>query len=98
MATTDPPAPTSPRDADPDLTDLLARHGVLMDGRALAALFKFGSSRSFRRAAQNGALPVSVFRIAGRRGWFARSRDVAAWLASAGALPTPPASEDAPMT
>lgn len=64
---------------------LVACHGDLMDGRALTALFKFSSSRSFRRSAAKGLLPVSVFRMPGRRGWFARTRDVAAWLAAAGA-------------
>lgn len=59
---------------------LLQIHGEIMDSDALAELFKFGSERSFRRAAAGGHLPVSVFRISGRRGWFARTRDVAAWL------------------
>lgn len=63
---------------------LFARHGELMDSRALVALFKFRSDRSFRRSAAQGRLPVSVFRVAGRRGWFARTRDVAEWLAMAG--------------
>jgi len=55
-----------------------------MDSRALTALFKFGSDRSFRRNACKGTLPVSLFRIPGRRGWFARTEDVAAWLAAIG--------------
>lgn len=66
---------------------LVACHGDLMDSRALTALFKFGSPRSFRRSAAKGLLPVNVFRVTGRRGWFARTRDVAAWLAAAGASP-----------
>lgn len=69
-----------------DATDLyallLARHGELMDAQALMELFKFGSTRSFRRNALK--LPVSIFRVAGRRGWFARTRDVAQWLQSVG--------------
>ena len=68
---------------------LLALHGELMDGQALAALFKFGSDRSFRRSASKGALPVSVFRVPGRRGWFARTRDVGLWLASASPSASP---------
>ncbi|MFC6187688.1 hypothetical protein ACFPZE_07080 [Pseudoxanthomonas mexicana] len=63
---------------------LVALHGELMDSQALVALFKFGSERSFRRSASKGALPVTVFRVPGRRGWFARTRDVAAWLAELG--------------
>lgn len=64
---------------------LVACHGDLMDGHALTALFKFSSPRSFRRSAAKGSLPVSVFRLPGRRGWFARTRDVAVWLAAVGA-------------
>lgn len=63
---------------------LVARYGELMDSRALTALFKFGSDRSFRRSAAKGTLPVSVFHMPGRRGWFARTRDVAMWLAAPG--------------
>lgn len=68
---------------------LLALHGELMDGQALAALFKFGSDRSFRRNASQGRLPVSVFRVPGRRGWFARTREVGQWLSSSPASPSP---------
>jgi hypothetical protein len=66
------------------LLDLLNLHGELMTSRDLAALFRFGSDRSFRRAAQTGALPVAIVKVPGRRGWFARTREVAAWLESLG--------------
>lgn len=68
-------------------SSLLALHGELMDSQALAALFKFRSGRAFRRSASKGALPVSVFRVPGRRGWFARTRDVGLWLTSASTSP-----------
>lgn len=73
--------PTSVVTTD-DSARLLASYGELMDSQALTAFFKFGSDRSFRRSAVRGALPVGVFRIPGRRGWFARTRDVAVWLAA----------------
>src|SRR3546814_8197240 len=60
-----------------DSVGLLARHGELMDSQALIAFFKFGSDRSFRRSAAKAALPVAVFRVPGRSGWFARTHDVA---------------------
>lgn len=63
--------------------DLLERYGELMDGAALAALFRFPSDRAFRRAVAKGVLPVAVFRMPGRPGVFARTRDVAHWLATA---------------
>lgn len=77
------PAP-SPEYVVEEGARLLARYGDLMDSRALTAFFKFASDRSFRRSATKGALPVSVFRVPGRRGWFARTQDVASWLAAAG--------------
>lgn len=67
-----------------DSGGLLARHGELMDSQALIAFFKFGSDRSFRRSAAKAALPVAVFRVPGRSGWFARTQDVALWLTTAG--------------
>lgn len=85
------PVPTLRDCSNEDGARLLALHGDLMDSRALTALFKFGSDRSFRRSASKGLLPVRVFRVAGRRGWFARTRDVAQWLATAERAPVTPA-------
>lgn len=76
---------SNPAHATPteEASRLLGMHGELMDSRALAAFFKFGSDRSFRRSADKGSLPVRVFRIRGRKGWFARTADVARWLTTA---------------
>lgn len=70
--------------AESFLARLIEKHGELMDSASLEALLRFGSNRSFRRAAAAGALPVRVFRIEGRSGWFARTEDVAVWLSSEG--------------
>src|SRR3546814_13297356 len=59
-----------------DIVGLLARHGELMDSQALIAFFKFGSDRSFRRSAATAALPVDVYRVPGRSGWFSRTQDL----------------------
>lgn len=40
----------------------------------------FASAEAFRIAFHSGRLPVPVFKIPGRQGWFARSTDVASWL------------------
>ncbi|MBB3814761.1 hypothetical protein FHY13_003132 [Xanthomonas arboricola] len=69
---------------------LLRRHGELLTGKALRQCLGFGSVRSFQRAVTEGALPVITFTLPGRRGRFARTRDVAAWLATLGALPPSP--------
>lgn len=72
---------TSPSPSEDGLVQqLLERYGELMDTAALVALFRFPSDRAFRRAVVKGALPVPVFRIPGRPGVHARTRDVAAWL------------------
>lgn len=71
---------------------MLEHYGELMDSKALVVFFKFGSARAFRGSIARGDLPVSVFRLPGRRGWFARTRDVAQWLTEAGQtepLPSP---------
>lgn len=60
--------------------ELIERYGEIMDAAALVALFRFPSDRAFRRAVTKGVLPVTVFRIPGRPGLHARTRDVAGWL------------------
>ena len=68
---------------------LLERYGELMPGQAIRALLHFGSEQSFRRAAAKQTLPVTVFKVPGRPGWFARTRDVWQWLESV-AVPSSP--------
>lgn len=62
---------------------MLGVYGELMDAQALTEFFKFPSPRAFGRCASRADLPIPVFRIVGRSGWFARTRDVAQWLANA---------------
>lgn len=76
---------SEPRTAQDELTQsLLERYGELMNSSALVALFKFPNGRAFRRAIAKGGFPVPVFRIPGRPGLHARTRDAAHWLATAG--------------
>lgn len=63
------------------LTDLEAHHGPLLGGTALYRSLGLPSAAAFRQAASRGRLPVPVFSIPNRRGRFALTRDVAAWLA-----------------
>lgn len=81
--------PQSPRPlmASDTQARLLAKHGELMDGRAIQALLKYPSDRQFRRAVAAGTVPVPVFRLDGRRGWFARTDQVGAWLEKLGQAP-----------
>lgn len=61
--------------------DLEAQHGPLLGGIALYRALGMASAAAFRQAASRGQLPVHVFTIPNRRGRFALTRDVAAWLA-----------------
>jgi len=72
--------PTATTASTSRLADLLAEHSELMSGRALWHALGFRSERSFQRAVQQGTLPVPVFTQPSRRGRFARTRDIAAWL------------------
>lgn len=56
-------------------------YGPLMTGQALWRCLGFPSANSFHHAAGRGLVPVESFRLSGRKGRFARSADVAAWLA-----------------
>ena len=69
--------------------ELLLRHGELMSGKHLCQCLGFANVRAFRRAIAHGAVPVMTFTLPGRRGRFARTRDVAAWLVTLGKLVPP---------
>lgn len=62
--------------------DLDTMHGPLLNGTALYRALGLPSAAAFRQAASRGQLPVPVFTIPNRRGRFALTRDVAAWLVS----------------
>lgn len=62
--------------------DLLRLHGPLMGGAELRRALGYPSANAFRQAVARKTVPVKVFSIEHRRGKFALSKDVAAWLAS----------------
>ena len=65
-------------------SDLVTKHGELMSGDDLWRALGYGSKRSFSRAVVSNTVPLLIFELANRRGRFARTRDVARWLASLG--------------
>ena len=67
-----------------DYAPLLQRFGELMSCRQLMWCLGFRSSRSFARACRSETLHIPTFLMDGRRGRFARTRDVAAWLTALG--------------
>lgn len=59
---------------------LLNRYGPTLGGRDLYAALGYKTYAAFHRSRQLGAIGVKVFTLPGRRGWFALTTDVAAWL------------------
>jgi hypothetical protein len=74
------PSPVEAAAAVGRLGEFLARYGELMTPAELTKVFRYPSARAFRRAIQNGAFPVPVVQVPGRRGRFALTRDVVSWL------------------
>ncbi len=62
--------------------DLLARYGApLLGGDDLRSALGYPSVEALRQAIARGTVPVPVFAVEHRRGKFALTKDVAAWLA-----------------
>lgn len=59
---------------------LASTYGVLIPGKDLSRLLGFSSAAALRRAHVTGRLSIPMFRLEGRRGWFAHAGDVCAYL------------------
>jgi len=71
----------------PDITQeflarLSARYGELVPPSGLWKELGFSNSASFRKALSQDRIEIHTFEVAGRRGSFARTVDVARWQAS----------------
>ncbi len=62
--------------------DLVARFGVMLTPTAIAKALSYPSPHAFRQAVVRGTIPVPIFRVPNRRGYFALARDVAVWLSA----------------
>lgn len=45
-----------------------------------ARLLGFRTTEALTRARISGRLPIPMFRVPGRRGWFAATQDIKVWL------------------
>lgn len=63
--------------------DLEQKHGPLMSGATLLAALGYPSPAALRQARRRGNVPVPMFNLPGRRGYFCLTREVADWLAKA---------------
>lgn len=62
--------------------DLMARYGPLISNDDLRQALGYVSMEAFRQALSRKTAPVPVFSVANRRGKYALTKDVAAWLAA----------------
>lgn len=63
---------------------LLNQYGPIIGGRDLYKALGFRSHASFRLANEQMKIPIAVYQLPGRRGWFARTGDLAFWLINLG--------------
>lgn len=75
---------------------LVSSWGDLIGPDVLWRELGYRNAAALRTARKRGLVPVTLFRIERRRGYYARSIDVASWLSRIGAAPT--CAEDAAMS
>jgi hypothetical protein len=61
--------------------ELTEQHGPMMTGEALWIALGYPSKEAFRQAFVRKTTPIPIFTLERRRGKFALTKDVAAWLA-----------------
>lgn len=61
--------------------ELVSTYGPVVSGSTLVRLLGFPSASAFRQARVRNKVGVSVFALPGRRGSFALTSDIAAWIA-----------------
>ncbi|OJY95737.1 MAG: hypothetical protein BGP25_13310 [Lysobacterales bacterium 63-13] len=74
MASDDRSSPDELRSA------LFERFGPMMSGPALRQALGYRTASAFRQAMASPVACLPAFRIPGRRGWYALTQEVAAWL------------------
>jgi len=62
--------------------ELTSQHGPMMAGENLRIALGYPSKDAFRQAIARKTVPIPVFDIEKRRGKFALTKDVAAWLSA----------------
>lgn len=62
--------------------ELMARYGLLVGGKDLQMALGYPSNAAFRQSIARKTTPIPVFRIENRKGKFALTKDLAAWLSA----------------
>lgn len=61
-------------------TLLIREFGVVLSSARTAQLLGYKNLDALAKARERGALPIQMFRIPHRKGWFAETTAIAAWL------------------
>lgn len=63
--------------------ELIERYGLMLSSRTLWKVLCYPTAAAWRQSICRGTVPVPIFRLPGRSGYFALAHDVAAWMAAA---------------
>lgn len=85
--------------ASPQLNlELYLPRTPVLTGAETARVMGYPTTDALYKARQAGRLPIEMFRLPGRRGWFAATPSVKAWLeASFSPTARPPEKEGKPV-
>jgi hypothetical protein len=75
--------------------DLYLPRTPVLSGPETARIMGFPTTEALYKARQAGRLPIEMFRLPGRRGWFAATPAVKTWL-QASLHPTKPPEQPMP--
>ena len=67
---------------------LIREYGCLLSSMQVAHVLGYGNIYALAKARSRGLLPIQMFLLPGRRGWFCRTSEVAAWLSRLTERPT----------
>lgn len=81
--------PDTPQTLTEYRLELTTIYGPVVGGRDLSRVLGFRSQEAFRQAVKRGRMPIQTFVVDGRRGKFAMTADIAAWLWGARHSPEP---------
>ena len=62
--------------------ELSERYGPIIGGKELRKSLGFNTYAMFRLAKEGGEIAIPIFKIPGRRDWYALTADLANWLIS----------------
>lgn len=59
---------------------IASMYGGVVQAKDVSRLLSFSNPAALRRAHTTGRLPIRLFQLKGRRGWFAHAAEISAYL------------------